>query len=151
MSTPLISGSFSISSCSNSAYSFICKMGKSPVRAILRIGINSEKSISKTLGSTLALLKVGQSAPDVTPSTRSLVFCLARSIPMDSSNSTVMTEKSSEEVEVISTKLGTPFTASSSGSVMSRSMSSAVLPGKTVLINTLVSFISGKLSRGILK
>ena len=38
-------------------------------------------------------------------------------------------QKSSEEVERISTKFETPFRASSSGSVTIRSISSAVLPG----------------------
>ena len=46
-----------------------------------------------------------------------------------SSNSISITEKSSEEVERISTKFETPFRTSSSGSVTIRSISSAVLPG----------------------
>ena len=46
-----------------------------------------------------------------------------------SSNSISITEKSSEEVERISTKFETPFKASSRGSVTIRSISSAVLPG----------------------
>ena len=80
-------------------------------------------------GSTLALLKTGQSGPDVIPSTKSLTFCFASSIVMFSSNSTSITEKSSEEVERISTKFDTPLRASSKGSVTIRSISSAVLPG----------------------
>jgi len=91
--------------------------------------LNSEKSNSKILGSTLALLNTGQSGPAVIPSTKSLTFCLASSMVIFSSNSISITEKSSEEVERISTKFGTPFKASSNGSVMDLSISSAVFPG----------------------
>ncbi len=48
----------------------------------------------------------------------------------------------------MSTKLLTPFTASSNGVVMNLSMSSAVLPGLIVLINTSLVTISGKSSLG---
>ena len=118
---------------------------------MFKIGCNSEKSNSKTLGSTLALLKTGQSGPEVTPSTNSFTFCLASSIVIFSSNSISITEKSSEDVERISTKFGTPFRASSKGSVIIRSISSAVFPGYTALTKTLVSLISGKASLGIVK
>ena len=93
------------------------------------MGWSSEKSNSKMLGSTLALLNTGQSGPPVIPSTKSFTFCLASSMVMFSSNSTSITEKSSEEVERISTIFGTPFKTSSKGSVIIRSISSAVFPG----------------------
>ena len=93
------------------------------------MGLNSEKSSSKILGSIFALLKTGQSALVVTPSTRSFVFCFASSIEIFSSNSTSIIEKSSDEVDLISTKFLTLFKASSKGIVINLSISSAVLPG----------------------
>ena len=93
------------------------------------MGISSDRLNSKTVGSTFALLKVGQSALAVTPSILSLTFILALSFVMFSSNSTVMRDTFSKEVDSIPTKLGTPLSSSSKGSVINRSMSSAVLPG----------------------
>ena len=110
---------------------------------MLRIGTSSDKLNSKAVGSTLALLKVGQSALEVTASILSFTFIFAFSLVMFSSNSTVIKEKFSREVDVIFTKFGTPFSSSSRGSVMSRSISSAVFPGKTELINTSLVLISG--------
>ena len=79
------------------------------------MGCNSEKSSSNIVGSTLALLNTGQSGPELIPSTKSLTFCLASSIVIFSSNSISITEKSSEEVERISTRFETPLSASSRG------------------------------------
>ena len=48
----------------------------------------------------------------------------------------------------MSTKLLTPFTASSNGTVINLSISSGVFPGLMVLINTSLVMISGKSSLG---
>ena len=104
-------------------------MGRSPLKPMLRIGISSERLNSKAVGSTLALLKVGQSALEVTASILSFTLSLALSLLMFSSNSTVISEKFSKEVDSIPTRLGTPLSSSSKGSVINRSMSSAVFPG----------------------
>ena len=101
---------------------------------MLRIGITSEKLISKTLGSTLASLNVGQSSFEVSVSTSSFTFCLAASTVISSSNSTIIIEKSSCDVEVISITLLTVLSFSSKGSVINFSMSSAVFPGNTEFI-----------------
>ena len=113
------------------------------------IGINSEKSNSKIDGSTLALLKIGQSGPETTPSTKSLVFCFAKSIVMFSSNSMVIAAKSSSDFDVKFTIFETPLKTSSRGSTINRSISSAVFPGKTAVTKTRVSLTSGKSSLGI--
>ena len=110
---------------------------------MFRIGISSDKLNSNAVGSTLALLKVGQSALEVTASILSFTFIFALSFVMFSSNSTVIRDTFSKEVEVIFTRLETPFNSSSKGSVIRRSMSSAVFPGNTELTNTSLVLISG--------
>ena len=52
-------------------------------------------------------------------------------------------------IKIISFKSLTPRNSSSSGSVISFSISSAVLPGNIVVTKILVELISGKSSRGI--
>ena len=118
-------------------------MGKSPLKPMLRMGISSDRLNSKAVGSTFALLKVGQSALEVTASILSCTFSFALSLLMFSSNSTVMSEKFSNEVDSIPTRLGTPLSSSSKGSVMSRSISSAVFPGYKELTKTSLVLISG--------
>ena len=59
---------------------------------MFKIGISSERVNSKTLGSTLAPLKVGQSSPAVSESISSFTFCLAASTDIFSSNSTMTIE-----------------------------------------------------------
>ena len=98
---------------------------------------------AKTFGSTFASLKVGQSDPDVIASILSLTSTLAFSLDIPSSNSTVINETFSLDVDTMSTRFLTPLSSSSSGSVINLSISSAVFPGKTELTNMLFSFISG--------
>ena len=123
--------------------------GKSPTILILSTGYLSATSNSKILGSTFALLYIGQSALTITLSTKSLVLCLASSVVTSSSNSILITEIPSLELEVISLRSLTPLNSSSRGSVISFSISSAVLPGNTVVTKILVELISGKSSLGI--
>ena len=59
---------------------------------MFRIGISSDILKSKTLGSTLAPLNVGQSSPEDSESISSLTFCLAASTVIFSSNSTTTIE-----------------------------------------------------------
>ena len=59
-------------------------------------------SNSKIFGSTLALLKVGQSSPTVTLSTKSLTLSLATSVGMSSSNSIFIIDIPSLDVDSIS-------------------------------------------------
>ena len=62
-------------------------MGKSPLKPMLRMGISSERLNSNAVGSTFALLNVGQSALEVTASILSCTFSFALSLLMFSSNS----------------------------------------------------------------
>ena len=123
--------------------------GKSPTILILRTGYLSATSNSKILGSIFALLYIGQSALTITLSTKSLVLCLASSVVISSSNSIFITEIPSLELDFISFKSLTPRNSSSRGSVISFSISSAVLPGNIVVTKILVELISGKSSLGI--
>ena len=101
------------------------------------------------LGSTFALLYIGQSALTIILSTKSLVLCLASSVVTSSSNSIFITEIPSLELEVISLRSLTPLNSSSRGSVINFSISSAVLPGNIVVTKIFVELISGNSSLGI--
>ena len=116
---------------------------------MFKTGNLSAISNSKILGSTLALLNVGQSSPTVTLSTKSFTLCLARAVGISSSNSMLIIEIPSLEVDSISIKPITPFISCSRGSVISFSISSALFPGKIVVTKIFEEFISGNSSLGI--
>ena len=96
---------------------------------MFNIGISSVKVRLNTLGSTLALLNIGQSSDAVAASISSFTLSLASKNPILSLNSTIMIEKFSWEEEVIFSILFKDFNLSSRGSVISFSTSSDVLPG----------------------
>ena len=116
---------------------------------MFKTGNLSAISNSKIFGSTLALLKVGQSSPTVTLSTKSFTLSLATSVGISSSNSIFIIDIPSLDVDSISISPITPLISCSNGSVINFSISSALFPGKIVVTKIFEELISGNNSLGI--